>query len=93
MMFRHPLLIQSCIQCLLDKIPLNIHQASNPIAVLVNVIGIKYRFVSYHNLYHILFFPITSLSRTPASSLPQFTARLLAHLTFFIYDSISHSYS
>ena len=51
----YSLLIQSSIQCLLDEIRLDIHQACNPIAVLVNVIGIKYRFVSWIELDNSLF--------------------------------------
>ena len=75
----HPLLIQPGIQCHLDEIRLDIHQACYPIAVDIwsslltpgrvetsftllslnrslqfNVVGIKYRFVSWIELNHIV---------------------------------------
>ena len=44
-----------CIPFLLDEIRLDIHQTCNLIAVLVNVVSIKYRFVSWIKLEHNLF--------------------------------------
>ena len=51
----HPLLIQPGIQCHLDEIRLDIHRACYSIAVLVNVVRIKYRFVSWIELNYIVF--------------------------------------